>query len=178
MKRILAGLLTVFVVAGGCTTKPEADEVASPFPGCETLALAPNGSKLPEVTLPCFTGGSSVSTGQLRGPLVVNLWASWCPPCRAELPALQRLSDSGDVAVLGVVTGDTRVAAATLGEESGITFPVLFDADSRLLKALGQQALPVTVFVAADGRATVHTLPLLTDETLDDLLREHLGAGR
>jgi thiol-disulfide isomerase/thioredoxin len=93
----------------GCTAEAQPPAApASPFADCAELTpTAGSTGKLPDLTLPCFTGGRPVGLADLRGPAVINLWASWCGPCRTELPAMQRLADqAGDrLRVVGVDTG-------------------------------------------------------------------------
>ena len=126
--------------------------------------------------LPCFTGGQPFRLTDLRGPAVVNLWASWCEPCRTELPVVQRLADRSDgrLHVLGVDVGDGRAAAASFGAGKQVTMPTLYDRERRLLSALGRVTLPVTIFVDAAGRDYVHAEPVDAAE-LAELVREHTG---
>ncbi len=111
----------------------------------------------------------------------MNLWASWCPPCRAELPAIQRYAQraAGQVAVVGVATLDTRNGASSIIEDLGLTFPVLYDEQGVLLRAAADRsALPVTLFVDRDGRiAHVHQVAALTDTTLNQLAGQYLGVA-
>lgn len=170
----------------GCTpttaapTAPPQPEATSPFAACPPAAAAPASGPeaVPAVTLPCFTGGEPVALNRLGRPMVINLWASWCPPCRRELPALQSFADeAGDkVLVFGVVTDDRWNSAAWVADELGVRFPAVFDPGSTFKAALGRPALPVTLFVAADGsvRAT-DVSGELTLETVRALASEHLG---
>ncbi|WP_130509545.1 TlpA family protein disulfide reductase [Krasilnikovia cinnamomea] len=144
----------------------------SPFADCAALAAPPSagpglpaGAALPDLELPCFTGGAPVRLADLRGPAVVNLWASWCEPCRTELPAMQRLAEAsaGRLTVVGVDTGDDRDAAAGFAADKRVTLPTLYDRDRKLITALGRTTLPVTVFVDGQGRARVEPLPLDAD---------------
>lgn len=133
--------------------------------------------RLPDLTLPCVTGGEPVALGRLAGPAVVNLWASWCEPCRDELPVLQRFADraAGRVHVVGVVTEDTRTRAVWLARDTGVTFPAVLDVEGRLRDRLPAVGLPVTLFVDIDGRIRhLHNAPL-DDGTLAALAAEHLG---
>jgi thiol-disulfide isomerase/thioredoxin len=132
---------------------------------------------LPDVSLPCFTGGSPVRLTALRGPAVINLWGSWCGPCREELPVMQALSDAtaGRLRVIGVDTRDSRDAGASFAAGQGVSFPTLFDPDQQLLTALGKVALPVTVFIAADGSRELYTGKALDKPTLGALVRTHTG---
>jgi thiol-disulfide isomerase/thioredoxin len=139
------------------------------------------GSPLPELSLPSLTTDEDVTLADLPGPLVVNLWATWCAPCREELPELQRYADAaaGEVSVLGVVTEDPRrSAAAALAEDLGLEFPSVDDPEGRLKSALGVPGLPVTVFVDSAGLVRyVHQGSGLDESTLAELVEEHLGVG-
>ncbi|MFD0819309.1 TlpA family protein disulfide reductase, partial [Micromonospora zhanjiangensis] len=140
-------------------------------------AAAGTVTRLPDLRLPCFTGGAPVGLAELPGPAVINLWASWCPPCRKELPAFQRLAvRAGDrLHVLGVDTRDDRAAAESLATDFGLTYPTLFDPDERLRRALARTALPVTLFVDGQGRVRhVDNTGALTDDTLAALVERHL----
>ncbi|MGR4064594.1 MAG: TlpA family protein disulfide reductase [Vulcanimicrobiaceae bacterium] len=99
--------------------------------------------------------GRSVSLTGLRGKVVVmNLWGSWCPPCRAELPDLQRLSQAygpHGLVVVGVNQGESPQRARDFARSLGVTFPIWIDADQsygRVYTALG---LPTTVVIGRDG---------------------------
>jgi thiol-disulfide isomerase/thioredoxin len=138
--------------------------------------LSASGAGLPDLELPCFTGGQPVRLTELRGPAVVNLWASWCGPCRDELPVMQRLADraGGRLHVLGVDVGDGRDAAASFGAGRQVTMPTLYDRERRLLSALGRVNLPVTIFVDSAGRDYVHPMPVDAVQ-LSELVRRHTG---
>ncbi len=183
----LALLLAACTAAETPPQSPAAD-VASPFTDCGALTAPPAATPaaaaaagpaadLPDVALPCFTGGQSVGLTALRGPAVVNLWASSCAPCREELPLLQELADrtAGRLHVVGVDTFDSRAAGASFAADKGVTFPTLFDPEKKLLTALGKISLPVTVFVDADGARFVYTGKALDKPTLGGLVRAHTG---
>jgi thiol-disulfide isomerase/thioredoxin len=190
--RAIAPLVVLLAVAAGCTEPaeptPEAAP-ASPFQTCpETAGSGPagpdntpaQGDPLPPLTLPCFTGGAPVALTELGKPAVINLWASYCAPCRTELPQLQAFADetAGRVQVLGVVTGDAWSRAAYAGADFGVRFPSVFDPDRQLLRALGRNALPVTLFVAGDGSVRmVDMTGALTLDKLRGLARDHLGVS-
>ena len=179
------------VVLAACTAEtappPPAPEEPSPFAACTTLTAAPpsaapssfsGGAELPDIELPCFTGGQPFRLAELRGPAVVNLWASWCGPCRDELPLMQRLADRADgrLHVLGVDIGDGRDAAASFATGKQVTLPTLYDRDRRLLSSLGRTALPVTVFIDTAGRRYLHPKPVRAIE-LSELVRTHTGVA-
>lgn len=135
-------------------------------------------SALPAVTLSCLIGDAEIALDRLRGPAVINLWATWCVPCRKELPAFQRLAERADgtIRVVGVNTSDQRTKAEWFGADFGLRFPNLADPDGRLLRALARQALPITLFVDEQGRIRHrHETGALDDAQLRDLVQRHLG---
>jgi cytochrome c biogenesis protein CcmG, thiol:disulfide interchange protein DsbE len=167
--------LALVVAAAGCSGDEPA--VSSSFADCSTLSASDTTNDLPDLSLPCFTDGDDVvSLRSLRGPAVINMWASWCGPCRAELPVMQSLADNaqGKLTVLGVDTGDTRDKGAAFAGDAGVRMPTLFDEKSTLLNGLGRINLPVTVFLDANGKSYVHPLPL-DAEGLAEQVRKHTG---
>jgi cytochrome c biogenesis protein CcmG/thiol:disulfide interchange protein DsbE len=181
--RRAAGCLAVLALAGvgGCTAEAKAPETTPPFAGCSAMVAPPSNatttiSDLPDLRLPCFAGDTTVVLRELRGPAVINLWASWCTPCRRELPVMQRLADraGGRLAVLGVDTGDGRADGASFADAKGITMPTLFDQDRKLLSAVAGTALPITIFLNGDGRSYVNRLPL-DEASLPGLVRKYTG---
>jgi peroxiredoxin len=99
--------------------------------------------------------GRRVSLQRYRGFIVVmNLWASWCPPCRAEMPDLQRLADADarlGIAVVGVNEGESPQRAHAFAESLGIRFPIWIDAAQRYGRIFGALGLPTTVIVDRRG---------------------------
>ena len=143
-------------------------------------ARAPVDSGLPAVTLPCLGGGRDVHLPGLRGkPTVLNLWASWCTPCREELPVLQKFHEraQGKVAMLGVDFEDTQPdAALQLLARSGVTYPQVADFDKEIDQGLGRHPVPMTVLVDADGNV-VSALPMqaTSADQLASLVKQSLG---
>lgn len=146
----------------------------------EPPAQPPRGDDvLPDLPLVCLLDGSTTSLAAIEGPAVVNLWASWCGPCREELPLLARLDEEigAQVQVVGVDFADRAPEAALeLAERSGVTYPQMFDPDQTLRGPLGVVGLPQTVFVDADGRvvATERT-PYRSYDDLVAAVDRHLG---
>jgi peroxiredoxin len=91
---------------------------------------------------------------------------------------MQRLADraGGRLAVVGVDTGDGREAGASFAADKGVSFPTLFDADRKLLDALGRSSLPITIFVDASGRTYVNVLPLDAAK-LGEMVKAHAGVA-
>ena len=160
--------------------------VASPFADCSALTQPPpsapaafatmDKNSLPDLELPCFTGGAAVKLDQVRAPAVINLWASWCEPCRSELPAMQELADraEGRLTVIGVNTFDQRDSAASFAADSKVSLPTLVDSDKRLLSKLGRTTLPVTIFLGDHGSWHIEPSPL-DDTRLDQVVQTWTG---
>jgi thiol-disulfide isomerase/thioredoxin len=153
--------------------QPDAGQPGAGQPG--------SGLELPELTLPCLGAGDPVPLRQLAGtPAVLNLWASWCAPCRAELPAFQQAyaAAGGRLRVLGVATEDPPDRALALAADAGLHFASVVDETGKLRRALRRSALPVTVLVGADGRvAQVYAGPPLSYADLRRLVRAELGVA-
>lgn len=140
---------------------------------------APVSEGLADLTLPCLGGGPDVDLSALRGPMVVNLWAQWCTPCRTELPIYERLhEEAGDrLKVLGIDYQDTQPKAALeLVRDSGVTYPLLADPGSLLEAAYHLRGLPFVLFVDSRGRVTEQQYVAIDSyDQLRDLVAEHLG---
>ncbi|HQQ71908.1 MAG TPA: TlpA disulfide reductase family protein, partial [Alicycliphilus sp.] len=97
----------------------------------------------------------SVALPELRGqPVVVNLWASWCPPCRREMPVLLQASQARpDVRFVWINQGEAPETALRYASQQGLPLAdVLLDGTSQLSRELGHKALPTTLFYDAQGR--------------------------
>lgn len=174
----LAVVLLVSACSGPVGSPPSPDATVDGCAGLVTSSAAPSGSPLAGIALRCAQGGATVELGGLRGPAVVNLWASWCSPCRDELPALERFAQryAGEIAVIGVNTTDTNAGRQAIMEDFGLTFPVLRDDGALVRTAVRKTSLPVTLFVDGEGQvAYVYHDTALTEDTLTRLAEEHLG---
>ncbi|MBF8722993.1 TlpA family protein disulfide reductase [Pseudomonas guariconensis] len=116
--------------------------------------LYSKGTELPALSLR-NAAGQSVALHTYRGkPLVINIWATWCPPCRREMPVLQQAQDDyPHVTFLFVNQGETPENVSTFLATTGLSLThVLFDGTGQLAKQVGSMALPTTLFYTADGR--------------------------
>ncbi|MTE20443.1 redoxin domain-containing protein [Streptomyces sp. TRM43335] len=124
--------------------------------------------------------GERLSTADYRGDvLVVNVWGSWCPPCRAEMPHLVKVAketeDQG-VRFVGINTRDLdRVPAQRFEDDYGVPYPSLYDPSGKLLLrfpkgSLNPQAIPSTLFIDRDGRIAARALKPLGEEELRSIL--------
>jgi thiol-disulfide isomerase/thioredoxin len=201
LRRAAATVAAVLLLATACTEQPDvpeeqptsvdvdtrelrAQKKAAGIEDCPTSKHRPPADRaLPDISLPCLGGGPGIDLSTLRGPLVINLWAQWCAPCREELPYYQRLHEegAGKVRVLGIDYLDPQPGGAlALAEATGVTFPSLADPDGRLREVWRVRGLPGVLFVDEDGRVTGPdgrpTYTVIEDYAqLTGLVREHLG---
>ena len=139
--------------------------------GLERPADAEDGDRLPELELPCFNERRRVDVSQLGGPVVVNLWASWCGPCRKEMPMLADAARSSpEVGFLGINTQDSPEAAADFLMRTGVAYPQLVDAEALVLADTRVPGLPVTLAVDAQGRIVDRVIGEVSEEELSGLL--------
>lgn len=160
---------------------PDIEPVSSPnvldCPDSD-LAAQERDDGLPAVTLPCLSDGSPVNLAGLTGkPTVLNVWASWCPPCTEELPALAEFStEYGDqVRVLGVDLLDSSDAAAATLENLGVELATVADPNGQVKAELGVLGPPVTFFLSSDGVVKHRVDGALPEAGMwADLAEEHL----
>ncbi|MDK3257344.1 TlpA family protein disulfide reductase [Blastococcus capsensis] len=187
MRRPIAAL-ALGILLTGCTGAPADDGAPAAAPSTavpdlvacpeQPEAAAAGAQRLPALAFECPGGGSLDLARAPGAPMVVNLWGSWCPPCREEMPVLQEFAElAGDeVRMLGVISKDGLPQAASFAEDAGVTFPSAFDGDGELMAELGINVLPFTYFVDAGG-ALVHTEagPVGSLDELRGLVVQHLG---
>ncbi len=154
----LALTTALFLLLAGCSSAPP-DSIAE----LDTF---------PFTTLDGESGTLAAYEGE---PIVVNFFASWCPPCRAEMPAFEEVHNSSDVTILGVSHDFDETSWRSFVGETGITFETVFQPDQEIYEALGAVAMPTTVLITADGTiASTHT-GQLTAEELQAGIDEHLS---
>lgn len=143
-----------------------------------TVAARVDG--LPDLTLDCLGADSRVRLAGLRGtPLVINVWAQWCGPCRDEAPFLTEAADhvADRAQFLGIDYVDPRPELAVdFAQQAGWRYPQLVDPDKAIAPDLRIVGPPQTVLVTADGRvAHRHPGPVTSTDQLLDLIETHLG---
>lgn len=139
---------------------------------------------LPDLTLTCLdpgAGAQSVRLAGLRGtPMVLSIWASWCEPCRTELPALAEVAAAahGSVRFLGVDVEDQSDDAQALAAELGVHFNSVQDPDGLTKQPLGWLGPPITLYVDAGGRVVGRTIGAVGDAAaLRGLIAKNLGVS-
>jgi thiol-disulfide isomerase/thioredoxin len=148
---------------------------------CPSSTAAAAAGGLPDVTLHCLgqAGAATVHLAGLAGrPAVVNVWGSWCPPCREEAPLLQRLHAAAGsrLTVLGVDYEDDDVPALAFTADKALHYPSVADPDGHFPLRRWAAGPPVTFFLDAKGRIVhVQRGPFTSWEQLRTLVDDHLG---
>ena len=139
----LVWVLVVVCTLAGCSESKPPDRLVT-------------GQAFPPLTLEAIDG-KTVPLSAFRGKLVVlNVWATWCPPCRKEMPSLQRLSgslDDGRFVVVGLSLDQDNVAVREYLHDKGVTYANFLDREMDIAKhVLGMKAYPDTFLIGPDGR--------------------------
>jgi peroxiredoxin len=169
-------LLVTAVMLGGAwiVISREPATTAGPL----TLAEAPIvGHLAPDFTLQTPLG-QEVTLRDLAGqPVVLNFWASWCAPCRVEMPSFQQasLQYNGRATILGINQGEAAKTVTDFGTEYGITYPLLVDTEQNVSQLYDIQGLPTTLFIDADGTVREVVIGAVTTAVLQDRVENLLA---
>ena len=115
--------------------------------------------------------GKSVKLSDFRGKnVVLNFWASWCPPCREEMPEFQRIhnENKGELVVVGVNLQESKENAESFVEKLGITFPILLDPNAQVKDMYNVFTQPVTYFIDVNGKIVDKKFGPLTSEEINE----------
>lgn len=182
-------MILAVLVLGGCSQESaDVGDSTGFVEGDGSTVILPVDQRKPA---PVLTGtdlnGEPVDTSTWKGsPGVINVWASWCAPCRAEAPELQAVhTQNPEVNFLGLDTRDSDASARAFVEKFGITYPNLPDPNGRLVlqfsDSLPPQAIPSTLLVDAQGRVAGRFLGAVEagqlDAAVQDLLEEADAPG-
>jgi thiol-disulfide isomerase/thioredoxin len=167
MKKILILLLALSLTGCSSTTKP----IASKGEVVDCVDVNHVAAKPDDTLLNCLTGTEKISVESLRGPLILNVWGSWCGPCADEMPYFVEFSQkaNGKVKLLGIAVEEAKAQdSKDFIVANGMTWPNLFDAKGVTRKNFGM-GVPVTWFIDQQGTVVYKHVGVVksTDELID-----------
>jgi len=153
MRKLSILLITILLISS-CTSSTKVNSPGFVAP-CDQIKLAESAEQ--SIVLPCLDGVGEINFHQMKGPMVINVWGSWCEGCKQEMPYFVELYQSpvfksGEIQMLGVnVEEKSRQAAVTYIQKSGMSWPNLEDT-SGVSKSIFGPGVPVTWFIDKEGK--------------------------
>ena len=157
-------------VQGGPSAEPE-QEQAGPVAGDPQEAEEPEKVLAPDFTVYDLDGREVRLSDYLGKPVVLNFWASWCGPCKSEMPAFDEawaeLGEDIQFLMINMTSGrETIENAVAFIDEQGYSFPVFYDTDADAAMTYGVYSLPTTLFIDAEGYGIAQAIGAIDKETL------------
>ena len=169
-------LVAVLALAGtACSTTAETVPQLGDLPG----GALPAGEPAADFSVETFDGTTFTLSRHLADdgrPVFLNLWASWCAPCRAEMPDIDEAAvRNPGVAFIGVAVKDELSKSRDFADEIGVTYPLGFDETREVDEAYAPIGLPATYIISSNGRIVERIFGPLTGEQIDEKLADHFG---
>lgn len=182
MRRSVVALVLSALLLAGCGASSDAGTAFVAGDGSIVLLAPDERIAAPALTGDTLDGATFTLSDHLGEVVVLNVWASWCAPCRAEAPVLEEVwldvRDEG-VLFIGLDTRDTFAAATAFIDNYGITYPNVIDTDGQLQLLFGDslppQAIPSTLVIDREGRVAGRILGRVSESTLRGLIEPLLA---
>ena len=173
MKLISAALISLLTLTS-CGTSPSTNVAVGEVISCtmiDTDAIKTSGT-----SLTCLDGNSKVLLESITGPAVINVWGSWCIPCRQEMPFLRALAATGKVKIIGIDVEESDMKSARkFVIEQGMSWPNLYDSDGSTKSSFGM-GVPVTLYLNSNSEvAYKHIGVLKSRDQLFSEVTKYLG---
>jgi thiol-disulfide isomerase/thioredoxin len=171
MKRVAIAVAVLLLV--GCSSPSE--KIAGQVVSCDSISSSTTENSL---VLDCLDGGAGASIDSIKGPAIINVWGSWCGPCKEEMPILRSFYEKaqGKLALIGVNVEEASIEGGRkFVKNNGITWPNLYDADGKSRAYFGM-GVPVTWFIASDGSVAYKHIGVFKNEIeLISMTSKYLG---
>jgi len=174
---VIAAVAVALTLTGCSADLAEGDQGFVAGDGSVTVLAAGERQPAPSIVGETLDGGTFTLADHLGQVVVLNVWASWCAPCRAEAPILEEVWQDTEplgVQFVGLDTRDSDAAARAFVDRFGITYPNVIDRDGRLQLRFGDslppQAIPSTVVVDRQGRVAARALGKVSAATLRTMI--------
>ena len=164
----LAGLLCISLIGCGGTAKEETDTTAE--------TTGESSDKLPDFKIYDMDGNAVTLYESFGKPLVVNFWATWCPPCKAEMPYFDELykeyGDRVDFMMVNITDGqrDTTASVKAFIGSNKYSFPVYCDSEMSAAMAYGVNSIPMTLFIDSEGELINYKVGAISESALESML--------
>jgi len=139
LKLILLVILASGILVTGCSASVEAPEIGKAAPGFQLTDI----------------DGQSISLSDFRGePVLLNFWATWCGPCRSEMPYIQEVYDERSepgLVILAINIGESLTTVEEFMQDYNLSFPVLLDLEGNVAEKYNIRGIPTTYFIDSDG---------------------------
>lgn len=167
-------ILTGLIGSGWIYLSREINREAGPTP-VNTAPYA--GNLAPDFTLQTIGGRSITLRDYTAGdgtPVVLNFWATWCPPCRVEMPYFENVNNlyNGEVAILGLNQAESAATMDEYARKNGLTYPLLVDEDMKVNNLYGVLNLPTTIFIDKNGVVREVLIGTISQAVLEDRIQE------
>ena len=171
---IISALVISTLLLTSCGTETPKSVGNGKVISCSTIAT--DSTKTSGTALECLDGNSKIILESIKGPAVINVWGSWCTPCRQEMPYLRELAATGKVKIIGIDVEEKSMGTARkFVVEQGMTWPNLYDKDGSTKSSFGM-GVPITWYLNSKSEvAYKHIGVLKSKEQLFSHVEKYLG---
>jgi cytochrome c biogenesis protein CcmG, thiol:disulfide interchange protein DsbE len=166
--KVIAAIVALTFLLTSCASEAPKSSSLGKVVSCSSIKTNPNITD--GTTLECLDSNSKVVIEAIKGPAIINVWGSWCAPCRDEMPFLRELAATGKVQIIGI---DVEEPNIEMGRkfviDQGITWPNLYDRDGSTKSTFGP-GVPVTWYVNSEGEVVYKHIGVLKSK--DELFSE------